>query len=156
MNNDPAYIAISAYYGDRKAERSGVPLMKHIDHGLLLLQKWGRSAIEMQAWCLHPLAQAGNVPAIEGSELAKEYAIIANSYLCTPENDRMTLHGKPYMLAMSLPDFSIECAWLLLTDKVQNQIDFRTYHWFSHPRAEQLERYFNLWIETLLIYKIKL
>jgi hypothetical protein len=45
---------ITQFYGDRKAERSGVPLINHIHEGLWILESMNASRVTKQGWCLHP------------------------------------------------------------------------------------------------------
>jgi hypothetical protein len=159
------YTLISEYYRNKHAARSGVPYLDHIKEGIKLLIQWNRPEIEQRAFALHPLAQAGQIIETrcmmsqqlmpESIPLALEYAQVANSYLCDPKHDRLTMGGSIFSLYMSLGDISTPCAWMLLADKVQNQSDFRRYHWFDHPRARELEAYFNLWIGMLRYYYCK-
>lgn len=147
------YAAIADHYGDKTAERSQVPLIAHIHEGCEMLHKWGESLLVQKAFCLHPLVQNSISHCCHDSPampLAKEYARIANSYLCRRETDIITMANNPQALAVFLGDIPKEVAWMLLADKIQNQKDFRTFHWFTHKRANELERYFNLWITTLL------
>ena len=148
----PEYRAVSFYYGDKCAERSGVPLMAHIEEGCAMLTAWDRPLSTVRAFCIHPLVQAGDTGLIATSEampLAQEYARIADKYLCRPDTDRITNVNSPTVLKAYLGDMSKECAWMLLADKLQNQKDFRIYHWFSHNRRVELDKYFDLWIRTL-------
>lgn len=39
ITTTPEYQAIAAHYGARTARRSGVPLMRHIDEGLWILDQ---------------------------------------------------------------------------------------------------------------------
>lgn len=155
----PEYKVIRDFYGDTVAERSQVPLINHIREGVLLLEKWGCSDLETRAFCIHPLVQ-NNIPIVYNSNkpismgafsLAEEYRDKANAYLCRPDSDHI---NDILELAEILQHMSKPCAWMLLADKVQNQKDFRKYHWFTHERGYQLEKYFNLWIETLLAYYV--
>lgn len=161
----PEYMLISAYYGNKTAQRSGVPLMNHIREGIKLLIAWGRPETEQRAFAIHPIIQSGGIMNFramapsdsrpiseEVLDLAGEYKIKANSYLCIPGTDYITNQQDEFILQEHLGDMSNSCAWMLLADKVQNQKDFRIHHWFTHDRATQLERYFNLWISTLKIY----
>lgn len=143
------YDTIAEFYGDRRAKRSNVPLMNHINEGVELLDLWGRSDREKAAFCIHPIVQNSEDIDVRWSDafpLAEEYRDRANSYLCRPNTDYVTTTGQ---LAAILGHMSEECAFLLLADKVQNQKDFRAYHWFTHPRRLNLEHYFNVWIKTL-------
>lgn len=161
----PEYMLISAYYGDKCAKRSGVPLMNHIREGIKLLIAWDRPEVEQRAFALHPIFQAGGsmgfrtiAPsdqrpiADEVIDLAKEYGKIANTYLCQPEKDAFTIEGDWWALKKYLGNMSTSCAWMLLADKVQNQKDFRIHHWFTHERARYLEAYFNHWIGMLRLF----
>lgn len=163
----PEYMLISAYYGNKCTERSHIPLMNHIREGIKLLIAWDRPENEQRAFAIHPIIQNTGSLMVRTSlpsdsrpihhdvfDLAKEYATKANSYLCRKETDGLTMEDDETELMELLGVMSPGCAWMLLADKVQNQKDFRTYHWFSHPRATQLERYFNLWIRTLKTYYI--
>lgn len=144
------YKLIYEHYRDRTAERSGVPLINHIKEGIALLQAWERPDVEIRAFCLHPIVQNNLLIAPElfpdSYPLAVEYAEKANAYLCVDE----TAHIREARhLAAHLGNISAPVAWMLLADKVQNQKDFRIYHWFTHDKRFRLERYFNLWIDTL-------
>lgn len=153
--NGQAYNLISDYYQNQIAERSGVPLMNHINEGIEYLRAWGQHDNRiLDAWCLHPLVQNyQDVPNSDAKPLAQEYTRIASRYLCVPENDWIE---DPAQLYDHLGDMSKECAWMLLADKVQNQKDFRIHHLFKHERHTELENYFNLWIKTLLVFYIEL
>ena len=154
-----AYNLISDYYQHQVAERSGLPLMNHINEGIEYLRAWGvTDTVIIDAWCLHPLVQNyQDVPNSDAKKLAQEYAHYANKYLCVPENDWIEEPAQLYNhLSDDRGDMSKECAWLLLADKVQNQKDFRIHHLFKHERYSELENYFNLWIKTLLVFYIQL
>lgn len=147
------FAAISDFYGDRRAKRSGVHLIDHIIEGCQLLNSWGRSTFDQRIFCIHPLVQENETIGFELDErierFATEYKQKANRYLCRPDTDWIV---DPTDLQNHLGNMTQCCAWLLLADKVQNQKDFREYHWFTHERSTQLERYFNVWIETLRTY----
>ena len=54
----PEYQAILNFYADRRAQRSNLPLMNHIDEALQILDWIGASEITKRAFCLHPIFQA--------------------------------------------------------------------------------------------------
>lgn len=144
------YAAIRDYYAGVTSARSGVKKINHIIEGMELLEAWDRPPIELQAFCLHPLVQMNvDSPKTPASPLALDYAIAEDKYLCRPENDHIE---DEVQLQDRIGNISESVAWMLLADKVQNQKDFRKYHWFTHERAYQLEAYFNLWIKTLRTY----
>lgn len=88
----PEYTLIQQYYGDRRARRSGVSLMNHIDEGLAILQWRGASDEAKRAFCLHPLLQSDidflrstvvDFSGVSHRALinAVEYRCVANEYL---------------------------------------------------------------------------
>lgn len=146
------YAAIARDYGDRRAQRSQLPLIRHIDDGLTILDTIGASAAAQRAFCLHPLLQddvayAANFPrAHELTDdphvlaLAVEYRCVANAALSTRE-----LAGAADIELSPMAEVND----MLIADKVQNRRDFLRHHLLSHPRSEILERYFALWLERL-------
>ena len=141
-------IIIDNYYQDERAERSGVLKMNHIHEGVAILQAIGADDETQGAFCLHPITQNESdyhLPKNGALSLAEEYAYYANSYLCTPENFDMT----QLKLSEITKGMSKQCAQMLYADKIQNRKDFNLYHKGSHPKSDQLERYFDLWINYL-------
>ena len=72
--------------------------------------------------------------------LALEYRNIANATL---SNREITCAGD--IKLSPLPEVNL----MLVADKVQNYKDFLLYHKGTHERSEQLDRYFQLWLERL-------
>lgn len=143
------YRAIMDFYGDRTTARSGVPLMNHIDEGLVLLEHLGASELARRAYCLHPIVQNNEPIDVSWSPaygLACEYGLKANSFLCRPENDGIETAEQ---LSILVGFMTRDCAHMLMADKVQNRQDFRAYHEGTHPRSAELARYFDLWIDFL-------
>ncbi len=141
------YNIISAHYGDNTTSH-GVPLMQHINEGIIYLEKMNATPAMIKAWCIHPIVQKDiniDVSFSEGYSLAIEYALRANSYLCTPNTDYIT---NARVLQSIMTPMSSECIKLLITDKVQNYSDLLIYN-RDHPRAEKLERYFSIWLQYL-------
>jgi hypothetical protein len=126
--------------------------MRHIDHGLAILRHIGASDLAQRAYCLHPLVQADSDLAanisrlrdltddVEVIALALEYRNIANSTLST----RM-ITGASEIPLSPLPEVNA----MLVADKVQNRADFLRHHRETHARADELDRYFRLWLERL-------
>ena len=151
--NTPEYQAIEKEYGNRKAERSQVFLMNHIDEGLTILTAIGASEAAKRAYCLHPLLQNDhdlifnyqNITATMPAHhvmLAMEYRSVANEYLS--HNVDLNAYVKPIRLS-PIKDVND----MLIADKVQNCKDFERYHKGTHPRTEYLERYFEQWLYRL-------
>jgi len=151
IKTSEAYKRISQFYGTRKAERSQVPLIQHIDEGLQILAWLNASDWAMQAYCLHPVLQSdadllANWQADFGQTdsqtliLCMEYRKTANAYLSKRE-------------IASIQEIELspieEVNQMLVADKVQNFKDFRRYHAQTHPRAEVLNQYFLNWLERL-------
>jgi hypothetical protein len=152
------YHLIKDHYGDRVAERSGVPLMQHIDEGLLILNWLDAADYIKGAFCLHPLIQNDNdyrenINALMSNErmgisafqLALAYRKQANAYLCKPSTDDW---GQCEIAEAVGPLFE-DMRFMLIADKVQNKKDFMLYHHGSHARSDQLLRYFDQWMEYL-------
>ncbi len=159
------YTCIARVYGARTASRSGVPLMRHIDEGLAVLhflhqetpsptpQMLSRRLEEGRAFCLHPLLQQ-DIDLVKNWDtvctsarvaiLAMEYRNVANRALSSrPLNVASDIELSP------LPQVNN----MLVADKVQNRKDFELYHKATHPRSENLDRYFRLWLERLWVFE---
>jgi hypothetical protein len=149
------YLAISEYYAERVAERSGVLLIEHIREGLWLLDHIGASQAVKDAFCLHPLVQSDEAlldslqpgsalrqfdPDPIAVVLAMEYRHTANAYLshhCMGETDVIELSRLE------------EVNQMLIADKVQNRKDFERYHAATHARSAILKTYFGNWLKRL-------
>lgn len=152
IRDSDEYRSIAAHYGVRTARRSAVPLIRHIDDGLIVLDRLAANTATMRAFCLHPLIQADadlvaqlpNLDALDTTPsivaLALEYRHVANAALSTREFVDAT--------AIALSPVA-EVNTMLVADKVQNRVDFLRYHRATHPRSAALDRYFRLWLERL-------
>lgn len=164
FSNDEWYKQIRLHYGDRKAERSGVPLISHIDEGLIVLDLLGASKRAKQAYCIHPMMQGDSDLAewfsspdwlerlyapdhnAEVIVLAMEYRSVANEYLSTRQiSDISEIRLSPLS----------EVNMMLIADKIQNRKDFEKYHKGTHPRSDELDQYFKNWMERLGISEEK-
>lgn len=155
-----AYQAIKIHYGRKVAKRSGVPLINHIDEGLVILSVLNAGTRTLEAWCMHPLVQADadlqrvidwgfadpefNQRALM---LAMEYRYRANSWL----SDKVYTDTKTGLLCtIGSPSWSLlETKQMLIADKVQNYKDFCNYHKGKHERSAELDHYFTVWLDTL-------
>lgn len=155
--HNSAYQAISAFYGDRRAERSGVPLIYHIEEGLAVLKAIGASLTAEEAFCIHPMLQADAdlKVAITGDSIfasydlnpeaivvAMEYRAVANSYL-----SRHCITGREAINLGVVDDVRD----MLIADKVQNRKDFEIYHLGRHAESDKLVLYFDNWMVRLNI-----
>ena len=155
MNSDPHYLAIRDFYEDKRAERSGVPYMNHINEGLLILDAINSSVHAKQAFCIHPIFQDDSAFATAFSPdsviqryevdgyaiaLAVEYRAIANAYL-----SHHSVKGIDGLKLSPLADIQD----MLIADKIQNRKDFLIHHADSHPRARELSLYFQNWLTRL-------
>jgi len=152
-----AHQLVSEFYGTRCALRSKVPLINHINEGLLILDALGEGIDTKQAWCLHPLLQAdfeltnnwAMVCAQMQQEspaaimLAMEYRSVANNFL----SDRIVTTHHPVPAIQLSPIEPVNN--MLIADKVQNRKDFITYHLGTHHRSAELDLYFSMWLKAL-------
>ncbi len=148
--SSPEYDAISRFYGDQKAKRSGAYLMDHIDEGLFVLERIGASETAKAAYMLHPIIQsdealAQNYGLLEGHGTKTiialtEYRSVANEYLSTRE-----IASLDEIRLSPLKDVND----MLIADKIQNRKDFEKHHLGTHPRSGELDRYFRNWLEKL-------
>lgn len=155
IKSGPEYLAIKNFYSERTAARSQVPLMNHINEGLLILDAIGASSEAMAGFCLHPLFQNDNELAAVGYQytfdklaqvtslravmLTMEYRRVANSYLANCDTAKIIL--SPLR----------EVNDMLVADKVQNRKDFIAHHKGTHPNSERLDQYFKDWMNALNI-----
>ena len=141
------YQLIREFYAEREAARSKVPLMNHINEGLIVLDMIGAHDCSMKAFCLHPMVQDDqplkkhyihiqNVCSSLVIMMAMEYRNVANIGL---------LGGVQQLSPLS------EVNDMLIADKVQNRKDLELYHMDSHPRADILLDYFKNWLNVLSV-----
>jgi hypothetical protein len=142
------YELISQYYGDRRANRSGVLLMDHIHEGMTILRWYLNAPLAAQlAFCLHPIFQddesffkfnpAGcNADAVF---LAKEYRLVANAYL--PKH------------APRIPQLSYhrDVNTMLVADKIHNRWQFEKHLQGKIENSDRLDQYFKEWFMALTI-----
>lgn len=149
MRERKAYQLIRESYGTRTTERSKVPLINHIDEGLIVLNELNANTATLDAYCLHPLVQhdhdlktnyqiiSQNIDAFTVL-LAMEYRSVANEHL-SRSNPETEIRLSPLH----------EVTQMLIADKVQNRKDFDLYHKGTHPRSQELEQYFARWLTRL-------
>lgn len=154
--SSPWYELISNYYGDKRANRSGVLLINHIDEGLFILEMINASAQAMEAYCFHPMIQSDeslyefftnqqiSLKILDPTIvlLAMEYRSVANEYL-----SKRNITSIDEIRLSPLQDVND----MLIADKIQNRKDFEQYHKNSHKRTKELDEYFRLWLRKLNI-----
>jgi hypothetical protein len=165
IKDTKGYKLISEFYGDRRANRSGVLLIDHIDQGIEILRRHNSDKVVMEAYAVHPIFQAD--PDLEQNFswcddlhplvvlYAMEYRNIANGFL-SPKIQREQVGGtsgnprwgiKAHQPIKLSPLAAVN--EMLVADKVQNRKDFLLYHKDSHERSLELDYYFNLWLSAL-------
>ena len=153
IKGGPEYSAILAFYNTRTAARSKVPLMNHINEGLVILDRIDASSEAMAGFCLHPLFQndnelttvgyqytldrLGQPTSIRAVMLTMEYRRVANAYLA--HHDTTSIVLSPLK----------EVNDMLVADKVQNRKDFLKHHLGTHPNSTRLDQYFKDWMVAL-------
>lgn len=147
-----AYDIIMKYYGTKKAHRSQVNLMNHIEEGIVILQHIGCDSDTIDAYCLHPILQSDNDLIMNYHStnfncinaktliLAMEYRKTANAYL-----SNRVIESINDIELCPLPEVN----QMLIADKIQNYKDFLKYHKHSHHRSKELQQYFENWLEKL-------
>lgn len=145
---------ITLFYDGKSAKRSKVPYMNHIIEGIAVLDDMNRfgGGAAIGAYALHPLLQQDddlkrNLPILirngisaENIALTMEYRKVANAYLSHRKiNNLHDIELSPLRAVNEM----------LIADKVQNKKDFIIYHKGTHPRSDELEEYFNNWLERL-------
>ena len=164
MKDSNEYFYISKVYGNKKAKRSNLPLMNHIDEGLDILDILNASDESKRAFCIHSIFQFENLIEYRNDYLkmttdedfvivglARKYSVLANRFLCKPETDNW---DKPEIVKQLISAnggyiISADISKMLLADKTQNYKDFMLHHYGVHERSHELFNYFNLWIDVL-------
>ena len=128
MRERKAYQLIRDHYGTQTAERSNVPLINHIDEGLIVLHELNASSETIDAYCLHPLLQndadlKANAIRVTSEVdslsvlLAMEYRSVANEHLSWADASKEIRLSPLHQVTQ-----------MLIADKVQNRKDFELYH----------------------------
>lgn len=150
MTLEPEISLIKNFYGDKTAKRSGVPLINHINEGLIVLDFIKASDIAKKAYCLHPLVQSDENLLLNADSLINidprvliaviEYRNIANSHLSYRKITRLDeIKLSPLKVVNDM----------LIADKIQNRKDFEIYHKDRHERSDELDCYFRDWLRRL-------
>lgn len=136
------YTSVEKFYGDRRAKRSGLHLINHIDEGIFILQKIKASTTSMLAFALHPLMQndedllsLSSFPWYSRAvALAMEYRHIANNHLAKKHDPKT-----PILSPLK------EVNDMLIADKIQNCKDFESYLMgrADVPNSDRLSDYFH-------------
>lgn len=146
------YKLIKKYYGNKKAKRSGVPYINHIDEGLIILDAIDATSCAKDAYCIHPILQDDDslnvmLPLVADVDYrtiitAMEYRNVANRGLSCYQVD-----NPDHIYLGPLKDVRD----MLIADKVQNRKDFLLYHLDTHPKSIELDRYFRNWLRALKV-----
>lgn len=92
------YAAIAEFYGDRRAERSQVLLLNHIDEGIAIIDEYDRitqqsvfimkhfnKLMAARAYCLHPLFQNDQELCLQGFAYSMRKTANAHAVMLTME-----------------------------------------------------------------------
>lgn len=153
-----AYELIVEHYALQCAKRSGVPLINHVDEGLIILNALGESQRTKDAFCIHPMLQHDNDLSANWKEVADacdsetilfamEYRSVANEFL----SDKVS--GATFDMIRLSPIPAVNN--MLIADKVQNRKDFELYHLGTHTRSDELDTYFKMWLQRLGVSKVQ-
>lgn len=147
------YQLINEFYGNNVVKRSRVPMINHINEGLIVLRRIGANEYAQRAFCIHPMVQAdldltNNYEILVGCDprviaLAMEYRSVANQYLIEKVGTGQDIRLSPLE----------EVNQMLIADKVQNFKDFVKYYRDTHPRSKKFEMYLTHWLEALDVNK---
>lgn len=154
-----AWYMVQEFYGAKRAERTGLPLINHIEEGVKVLVELNASPEVIDAFIIHPVYQTLDNPddtlLVKGNsrhlhpkaiEFAKAYKETANSYLCKP-------HYRGPEDEIRLSEFW-QVNLMLVADKVQNRKDFELHYEHQEDkevfnRTEELAQYFKNWLKAL-------
>ncbi len=143
---------IEDFYGDRKAERSGVPLINHIYEGKAWLEYILARHTTIDAFCLHPIIQNDSDLHQNWGKIIRadfdndiimflmEYRNIANLGL------RPSVMPEKFCPQDSPLNHVND---MLRADKIQNRKDFYKYYRGRAYDTFQLEEYFAAWMRAL-------
>ena len=161
IEDTTGYSLIQVFYGARRAQRSQVLLMNHIDEGIKILDSLEASMVTKEAFAVHPLFQA-DIDLEVNWHLAKhldplvvllamEYRQVANDFLSVKIKMEASeeAFGRCYATQEIKLSVIPEVNQMLIADKVQNRKDFERYHRSTHARSNQLDYYFKLWLTKL-------
>lgn len=146
------YRWIAQHYGDQTSYRADIPLIDHIDDGIMILSN--TTLDTLKAFCLHPLFQTD-------SDLQKNYHQIrpgtsATAVLFAIEYRRVANAYLSYREISHISEIEVspiaEVNWMLRADKIQNRASYE-----EHLRgklivgsdADRLDRYFQNWFDRL-------
>ena len=142
------YDLISKFYGSRTAKRSGVPLINHINEGLIILDHIGSTDVVKGAYCIHPLFQSDeNLIENKGMDLT---GVSTESIILTMEYRRVANSYLRFSSISSFVGISLqEIKEMLIADKIQNYKDFYKKSHFNSLEFGQLYNYFHVWFGIL-------
>lgn len=167
IQDTPGYRAITRFYGDKRAKRSQVLLIDHINQGIEILNRMDADEVVMEAYAVHPIFQSNpdlKENFYQCADLhplvvlyAMEYRSTANGFLSNQIEKGPGSWGAeeiypkvPLRLSPLAP-----VNLMLVADKVQNRKDFLRYHKGTHDRSDELDFYFNMWLRALDISEEK-
>lgn len=148
LRHSAAYKIIQKEYRDDRTNRTGLPLMNHIEEGGYLLYAMGADEDTKDAYYLHPILQSDDN---FNKNINKDFSDIKTNVLLLVMEYRRVANS--YLSYMSRKEFvgftNLEIKQMLMADKIQNYRDFRRYHFGIHEKSDRLNKYFHNWFEFL-------
>jgi hypothetical protein len=140
------YAAVAEFYGGRRAARSGMAYMQHINEGLVILDAIDASVVAKLAFCLHPLAQSDDdLPAFDPHLASTPEVLVATIEYRNVANRCLSHHTgvRPHLSPLAAVNE------MLVADKVQNRKDYAAEAERTGSHRPELAAYFDAWLGVL-------
>lgn len=158
MNLEKAYKTIQEHYGTNTTDRYNIPLMHHIDQGLLIMDFFVNTDSKLYSdqiicnqeskilFVLHPIFQNDedyhkNYKIMD--QLSGDLEILINHYRITANGH--LLGNSDNIILSRYPEVNMA----LFADKISNRYNFEKYYEKTHEKSSELRKYFKDWFYVL-------